>query len=204
MSGKATARIGIFGVTNTMITYCGKCSIANRLGDERCQVCGGRLRKPTAEELAATPRAASANSAAEPAYVAAQRHRWGRIASRSLLSAALIMLSRAMLMPFLITQAPRGTFGRIDPAVVQEHGFIAAIGFTIAAIWCQRDPLFPSVAALTIYLGLAIPDAMDGTTLISRGIISKSIMVLVLLRALNAAIQHRTTRYSPAIAALGQ
>ena len=39
------------------------------------------------------------------------------------------------------------------------------------------------MAALSVYLGLAIPDALDGTTLLTRGIISKSIMVLVLLRA---------------------
>jgi hypothetical protein len=183
-----------------MITYCSKCGIANRLGDERCQACEGRLRKPTAEELAA-PRTAFTNPTAEPAYVLAERNRWARIASRSMLSAALISLSRATLMPFLITHAPRGTFGRIDPAVVQEHGYLAAVGFTIAAIWCQRDPLFSSVAALSVYLGFAIPDALDGTTLLSRGIISKSIMMLVLLRALNAAIRHRTTRHDPAIAA---
>jgi len=184
-----------------MITYCAKCGIANRAGDECCQACEGRLRTPTAEELA-IPRAIATNSGPEPVYVLAERQRWARIAARSLLSATLISLSRAVLMPFLITRVPRGTFGQIDPAVVQQHGYFAALGFSIAAIWAQRDPLFPSVAALCIYLGLAIPDAMDGTTLISSGIISKSIMVLVLLRAVHAAIQYRTTRRRPAIAAL--
>ena len=184
-----------------MITYCAKCGIANRAGDQRCQACDGRLRKSTAAELAA-PRETATSSVAKAAYAATERRRWARIAARSLLSATLISLSRAVLMPFLITRAPRGTFGRIDPAAVQQHCYLAALGFSIAAIWAQRDPLFPSVAALCIYLGLAIPDAIDGTTLISRGIISKSIMVLVLLRAVHAAIQHRSTHRYPAIAAL--
>jgi len=183
-----------------MITYCASCGIANRGGDERCQTCDRRLRKPTAEELSA-PRSNVSTSLSVPVYVQAERQRLARITCRSLLSAALMSITRAMLMPYLITQVPRGTFGRIDAAAIQQNGFYAAIAFGIAAIWAKRDPLLPTVAALSLYLGLAIPDAMDGSTLLSRGLISKTIMVLILLRALTAAIRYRMTRNRPALAA---
>jgi hypothetical protein len=184
-----------------MITYCASCGIANRAGDARCQACNHRLRKPTSEEQV-NSLAPDTSSEPEPVYIQAERKRWARSACQALLSAALLSMSRALLMPFLITHVPRGTFGSIDSQAIQQHGYFAAVGFLIAAAWAQRDPLVPTVAALSLYLGLAVPDALDGTTLLSRGIISKTVMVLVLLRALNAAIRYRTTRKRPAFAAL--
>jgi len=173
-----------------MITYCSGCGIANKAGDERCQACGRRLRQSRPGEVSVP----LTTSAPEPFYIRDQRHRWAMMACRGLLSAALLSISRAMLMPFLVTHMPRGTFGLIDLESLRQNGYIAAVGFCIAAIWAQRDPVIPTVGALSLYLGLAVPDALDGTTLLSRGIISKSVMLLILVRALYAAIQSRTTR----------
>lgn len=184
-----------------MITYCPSCGIANGLTAKSCQACRNRLSEPTEPKLS-VQKSSIITVEAEPFYILAERARLARLAFRALMSAALMSLSRAVLMPFLITLSPRGTFGRIDAATLQQTGYYAAVGFCIAAIWARRDPLFPTIAALCIYLGLAIPGALDGTTLISRGIISKSIMVLLLLRALNAAIQYRTTRHRPSLASI--
>jgi hypothetical protein len=169
--------------------YCPSCGLANSDTTQRCYACARVLIGPV-DTTSDAAGGASESTENEPAYLAPRRTRLARAASKALASAAIMSIIRGFLMPYLITRTPPGTFGSVDTFDLQIKAFGGAVAFGVAAVWALSDPLTPTLAAGAIYLGLAIPDAITGTGLLGKGLISKCVMLMVFGRALTAAIQH--------------
>lgn len=104
---------------------------------------------------------------------------------------------RGTVLPYLIAKSPPGTFGAVDPGTIQWNSYWMAALFAAAALWASIDPLLPSITALTLYIALAIPDLLNAQGLLGKGVISKSVMLLILGRALVCGVLHRTLTARP-------
>jgi hypothetical protein len=126
----------------------------------------------------------------EPGYVSIERHRFAWVATRALISAAIISGIRASLIPFLIMKSPSSSLNQMDPHVVEITGFFMMVVFVVAAIYAMQKPLIAVAASLMLYLAISIPDYLQGSGFLGKGVISKGVMLLVLTRALIAGFQH--------------
>jgi hypothetical protein len=67
----------------------------------------------------------------------------------------------------------------------------AAVVFYLLAFWARRNPLPAAIVGLVLIVTLWVADALLDPAAATRGIIIKIIIVVVLIRAIRAGVQHR-------------
>jgi hypothetical protein len=124
-------------------------------------------------------------------YLGTERSQHAWLATKALISAAMLSIIRATIIPFLITRTPPGTLGQMNAQTIEMMGFFMALVFGIAAFYAMHKPMISVAVAFLLYLVISIPDLVNGHGVLGTGIISKGVMVLVLTRALIAGLQHQ-------------
>jgi len=176
--------------------YCPYCNIANYDNATRCHACAGKLKPLRTDERVSGSQRLMMD---EFGYLDVERRKHAWTAARALISAAIMSMIRAALIPYLIQKSPPGTFGQIDPSMVQMTGFFMVIVFAAAAFWAMENPLLAVAAAMLFYAAISVPDLLQGSGLLGRGVISKSVMMMVLVRGLVAGAQHHMLKRGEAV-----
>ncbi len=71
--------------------------------------------------------------------------------------------------------------------------FGIAIAFWILAFWARKSPLPAAIVGLVLFVSLHVLDAVADPTKIAQGILMKIIIVVMLVRAIQAALKYRQT-----------
>lgn len=153
-----------------MIT-CQECNHQNPDGSEFCEACGTKLRDPR--------KAAQEADAIEADFMLDQVKK-----ARSAFLVVGVLAVLGGLLGFAIDEEGLGTFVLVIQLV------LAGVFFGLAW-WCSRQPFAAAVAGLAIFSGLHGLNAIVDPSTLYQGIIIKIIVIVVLVRAVQAGIKHR-------------
>ena len=129
-----------------------------------------------------------------PGYASSKRHlkRSESLAvGRLLLGAAAICVVRVTVLPWLIKLAPAGAYGRVDEMEVVAQGLVMMACFALCAMLARIRPLVATGVAVTCLGIVTFNDLQQFGDVFEAGIINKSVIALVLLRALMTAFVGR-------------
>jgi hypothetical protein len=172
------------------VLICPGCAVANSDSARWCHCCGRNF----------SPHAAVLTGLITDThgYIKPEQQYHARAARRALLSAAGACAVRAVALPWLIVHSPPRTFGSLDAESVQVNSFAMAAALYVCSLWALADPLVPSMLCLTLFVWLASPDLIHPAGLLSSGIITKVVLLILILRAVIAGLLHRMLRRRPA------
>ena len=110
---------------------------------------------------------------------------------RLLLGAAAICVVRVTVLPWMIKLAPAGTYGRMDEMQVVAQGLVMMACFALCAMLSRIRPLVATFVAVSCLGVVTFNDLQQFGDVFEAGIINKSVIALVLLRALMTAFVGR-------------
>ncbi|MDD4891279.1 MAG: zinc ribbon domain-containing protein [Phycisphaerae bacterium] len=175
-----------------MAISCPHCSAPNADAAAFCASCGKAL--PTG--LSATPRVVGSEQfAATDAGVALQDQTLKKESKKAVgaLAAVAILQTIGAIIIFALLQN--------NPAASSQAGAILAVMLVLAAIfaalsfWARSSPLPAAIVGLVLFVTVHLIDAVaSGGVTLAQGIIVKIIVIVVLIRAIQAGVKHKELR----------
>jgi hypothetical protein len=121
-----------------------------------------------------------------PGYVSSKlklRRSESLAVGRLLLGAAAVCVLRVTVMPWIIKLAPPGSYGRVDEMDVVAQGLVMMVCFALCSMLARIRPVAATVVALGCLTIVTYNDLNRFGDVIEAGIINKSVIGLLLLRA---------------------
>ncbi len=112
--------------------------------------------------------------------------------SRALIAAAGICMLRAAIVPWIMYYSnPASRSAPTDLEIVTTSILMMCV-FTTAAMTVRLAPLMAALICLTVFAGVCTRDALAYPDLMQQGLISKTLIGIMLVRAVMNAIMSRT------------
>ena len=162
---------------------CPHCTAANPPDARFCESCGKALPASVAAQPRIVEDSQVASTTAGKALQAATLEKHSRRASSVLLVVAIL-------------QALFGAFV-LPPRMFETHPVVFATVFGIAAIffglflWARRNPLPAAIVGLVLFVSLHLLEAVVRPESLRQGLIVKLIIIIVLVKAVQAGVQYR-------------
>jgi len=168
-----------------MAQLCPHCSVENPDDAAFCGSCGKALpgfapagpRVVTGDENAAT--------AAGQQLQAAELDRQRRKAFGVLLAVAIIQAAGGLIMLALASQQLE----------VKAVAYVVVLGiaaiFLALSVWARSSPLPAFIVGLVVFCTIHLYDALQDPSAIIRGILMKIVVIVLLIKAIQAGIRHR-------------
>lgn len=190
---------------------CPHCAAANTAGVAFCATCGKALPSMYATGPRVVTGGAMATTSAGVKLQADELHRQARKASGALLTVAIIQTVVGGILFAVFSSLP-GAAGRIN--IPWLFGPVVAVGAIFWALyfWSRSNPLPAAIVGLVIYVTVWVLDIIGGIVMmsntpsggtpsgpgaglhinpISSGIFIRIIIIVMLVRAIQAGSQHR-------------
>lgn len=170
---------------------CPHCSAMNGLDSSFCESCGKAL--PTQEP--AGPRivtgADMATTEAGQELQSRELAKQARKAAGALLAVAILQAIFGTIILFgMGAFADDAPDNGINAAVIGSVYGIAVVFFALY-LWARKSPLPAAIVGLVVFVSLHSFEAVVDPTSLGRGIIVKIIIIVVLVKAIQAGIQYR-------------
>ena len=164
---------------------CPHCGVLNANAGSFCESCG----KALPAVFTSGPRVVSGTAIAGTAV--GQRLQSGELqkSARRSAGALLAVAILQMLAGFLIMNLLPKNFEQKTLVLGMLFG-IGVVFFGLAG-WALKQPLPAAIVGLALYITLWLVDIVADPTAIARGILLKLIIIAVLVRAIQAGLQHR-------------
>lgn len=170
-------------------TSCPHCGGANPEGSAYCGGCGKALPQATS----GGPRIVTGAGVASTAT------------GKTLQEADLIAKARKAAVALLVVTIMQFVFGTILifvlPAAAAEDRTVMLISvygigviFLGLYLWARKNPLPAAISGLVFFITVHALDAVADPTALARGVILKVIVIVMLVQAIQAGIQHRKLR----------
>ncbi len=174
---------------------CPHCGAANQDVGSFCTACGKALPSATpsgprvisAKDVAAT----SAGKNLQTDLLKKEAKKEAKKAAKKAASALLaVAILQAIFGTFLIVMAMGEGGLELGPAVLITVYGIAILFFCLY-LWARKNPLPAAIVGLVLFVTVHLLDAVADPTAIVRGIVLKIIVVVVLIKAIQAGAKHR-------------
>ena len=171
---------------------CPHCSAGNQSGSKFCESCGKAL--PEAAPSGPTvvnPYQAATTSAGQSVQSDELKKR-SNSAFGALLAVGIMQVVFGVIMYMMLKDDPR-----VDPDAANILlATVIGVGvlFFGLAFWARVNPLPAAIVGLVLFVSLHLWEAVADPTSIARGIIFKVIIIVVLVKAIQAGVQHRDLR----------
>lgn len=173
--------------TTIVCPHCG----AESAGGAFCESCGKAL--PAA--MPGGPRVVSADAAPTTTVgrrmVGDELTRTQKKASGALLAVGILQLILGGILYAVVKNSPAAAENAAE--INLTLAVVIGVGLIYFALyfWAKRSPLPAAIVGLVLYLTLLLIDAVADPTSIARGIIIKIIIIVVLVRAIQAGLKHK-------------
>lgn len=171
-----------------MTTNCPHCGVLAAPDDMYCASCGKAVSVgPNPTRL--VDRAALASTHAGQSLQSESLRKQMKSAFGALLAVAIVQT-----LATLLVAVAAANFNGPDKAAMTITAVVIgviAIGFYGLAFWARKAPLPAAITGLSVLVTLWAIDALLDPTAIVRGIILKVIVIVLLIRAINAGLTHR-------------
>ena len=177
------------------VVQCPKCFAGNSDVATSCHHCGARV-MPGKKGTVVGGEVTVADEYVHDAYIldtamAAQRSREARTARLMLTIAAVLYFLRISLVPFLQAFMQPDKFAPFAGPHVTPHHYACFVVFAVCAVWARREPLTATLTAGVLFLFAAVPGLLENPTIMGGALVGKLLMLLVVWRAVSAAIVYR-------------
>jgi hypothetical protein len=180
------------GEEKLMGHQCPHCSTTNPPDARFCESCGESF----PETDVSRPRVVSGSDVASTetgrSLQADQLKQQSRKAAGALLAVAILQVIFGTFMYLVarneVANNPELTVDRAAIGTVYGVGGL----FFALYLWARKNPLPAAIVGLVIFVSLHLLDAVLDPTAIARGIIVKIIIIVVLIKAIQAGVRHRT------------
>lgn len=170
---------------------CPHCSTANDPDSRFCESCGKALPDPRSAEPRVVNGSEIAASRTGQAVQSEALDAQARKAAGALLAVAILQAIFGAILLFTARGAALGDPDlEVDAFVIGSVCAVAALFFGLY-LWARRNPLPAAIVGLVVYATLHLLEAVADPSSIARGIIVKLIIVIVLVKAIQAGMQHR-------------
>jgi hypothetical protein len=169
---------------------CPHCAASNPTDAAFCGACGKAMPPSAASAPRLVKEGDAAATATGLAVQSAQLEMKARKAAGALLAVAILQTVFGTLL-ILMAKQGRGFMG-IElgtPVFVAVFG-LAAVFFCLY-LWARRKPLPAAIAGLVLFVTVHVLDAVVDPNALWRGILVKIIVIVVLVKAIQAGVQHR-------------
>lgn len=177
---------------------CPHCGVSNPAGSAFCEACGKAL--PT---TSTGPTVATAGS-----MTSAGRQLVGDDLRKTMKKAFTALMIVAVLQTFfgpVLLMVQKSKMERENPDMVytiEPWAYAVVFGiallFWVLALWARRNPLPAAITGLVVFVTLHVIEAVADPTSIVKGFLMKIIVVVMLVAAIKAGIQHRKLEPVPA------
>lgn len=168
---------------------CPHCQAENVAPAAFCEKCGKAL--PNTADTA--PQVISGDAVATTELgkdvQAQQLHKRSRQASTALFAVAILQTLGGIVLYFLFRDEPGVDVGVAKTLLVVN--LILAVIYAALGIWARSSPLPAAIVGLVLFLTVIIIGAVAEPISLVQGIIVKIIVILVLIRAIQAGVKHR-------------
>lgn len=171
-------------------TSCPHCGAANSPDGAFCESCGKALPTLTTGGPRVVPTAGYAASAAGRAIQSEELKAQAKKAAGALLAVAIL---QAVMGTLLVTVAGRRKdMAGLDLTLVYFTVYGVGVVFFALYLWARKNPFPAAIAGLVVYVTVHLLDAVADPSALTRGILVKVIVIVILVRAIQAGAKHRT------------
>jgi zinc ribbon protein len=168
---------------------CPHCTAANLPDARFCEACGKALPEPLAGQPRIVDGSDVASTTAGKELQAATLQKQARRAAGALLVVAILQVAFGL----LSLAEPEIVFGpgiEAPPAVYVTVFGIAAVFFGLF-LWARKNPLPAAIVGLVLFLSLHLLEAVANPRSLAQGVIVKVIVIVILVKAIQAGVQYR-------------
>ncbi len=170
---------------------CPHCSTANDPGSRFCESCGKALPDPRSAEPRVVSGSEIAASKTGKQVQSEALEAQARKAAGALLVVAILQVIFGTIALYTAQGAVLGDPDLEIDAIVIATVYGVGVLFFGLYLWARKNPLPAAIVGLVVFATLHLLDAVADPSSIGRGIIAKLIVVLILVKAIQAGIQHR-------------
>jgi hypothetical protein len=183
-----------------MTVSCPHCSAANPAGSAFCESCGKALPGAISGSPRVVTSGAVASTSAGLKLQSDEAHKQAMKAANALLAVAIIQTILGGVVYAIMASNPRAQGMSVSLVVI----FGVAALFWGLYIWARKNPLPAAIVGLAVYATLSLIDFVAGFAAMAnssgsdtalnnplRGIVMKIIIIVVLVKAIQAGLLHR-------------